>query len=254
MPYSKIEIEKISVACNLVAQTLEMIGPHVKAGITTNELNDICHEFITKKLNARPASLNYKGFPKSICTSLNHVVCHGIPSDKKLTNGDIVNIDITIEKDNYYGDSAKMFVVGTTSILATRLIKATRECLFKGIEQAIIGNHTGDIGYAIATHAKKYNFSVVEEYCGHGIGKSLHEEPQILHYGEKGTGEKITENMIFTIEPMINAGKKHNKVLNDNWTVVTKDRSLSAQWEHTILITKQGPNILTKRIEENLST
>ena len=252
MTKSDAEINKIAISCNLVAKTLEMIEEHIKPGITTNQLNDICHDFITKTLNARPASLNYKGFPKSICTSLNHVVCHGIPSDKKLKNGDILNIDITIEKDNFFGDSAKMFVVGTTSILANRLIMATQECLYKGIEQAIIGNTLGDIGHAIETHARKYNFSVVEEYCGHGIGKALHEEPQVLHYGKPGSGLKIEESMVFTIEPMINVGKKYNKVLADGWTVVTKDRSLSAQWEHTLVTTKKGPLVLTKRTEENI--
>ena len=252
--YDQSEIKKIFKACNAVAQTLEMITPLVKPGVTTNELNDICHTFITQELNARPASLHYKGFPKSICTSINHVVCHGIPSDKALKTGDILNIDITIEKDSFFGDSAKMFVVGSSSIIANRLIQATHECLFKGIEQAVIGNTLGDIGYAIAQHAKQYDFSVVEEYCGHGIGKSLHEEPQILHYGKPGHGLKITENMVFTIEPMINIGKKYNKVLQDGWTVVTKDRSLSAQWEHTILTTQQGPKILTQRTEEQLPT
>lgn len=246
------EITKIATACQIVARTLEMIEEHVKPGITTNELNDICHDFITKECGAVPASLNYRGFPKSICTSLNHVVCHGIPNDRKLKKGDIINIDITARKDGYHGDSARMFVVGEASILANRLIKVTQECLYLAIKQAVIGNTLGDIGHAIETHAHNNYFSVVEEYCGHGIGKTLHEDPQVLHYGNPGEGLEITEGMIFTIEPMINAGKKQNKLLPDGWTVVTKDRSLSAQWEHTIEITKNGPKILTLRQEENI--
>lgn len=246
------EITKIATACQIVAQTLEMIEEHVKPGVTTNELNDICHDFITKECDAVPASLNYRGFPKSICTSLNHVVCHGIPNDRKLKKGDIINIDITARKDGYHGDSARMFVVGEASVLANRLIKVTQECLYLGIKQAVIGNTLGDIGNAIETHAHNNYFSVVEEYCGHGIGKTLHEDPQVLHYGNPGEGLEITEGMIFTIEPMINAGKKQNKMLPDGWTVVTKDRSLSAQWEHTIEITKNGPKVLTLRKEESI--
>tara|TARA_B110000459_G_C16610049_1_gene495632 strand:- start:300 stop:1064 length:765 start_codon:yes stop_codon:yes gene_type:complete len=247
------EITKIAEASQVVAKTLEMIEQHVKPGISTNELNDICHNFMTKEFNATPASLNYRGFPKSICTSLNHVICHGIPNDKKLKKGDIINIDITAEKNGYHGDSARMFVVGEASILAKRLIKVTQECLYLAIKQAVIGNHLGDIGHAIETHAHNNYFSVVEEYCGHGIGKTLHEDPQILHYGNPGEGLEIVEGMVFTIEPMINAGKKQNKILPDGWTVVTKDRSLSAQWEHTIHITKNGPEILTLRKEENIN-
>lgn len=246
------EITKIAKACQIVAKALEMIEPHVKPGITTNELNDICHDYITKECDAVPASLNYRGFPKSICTSLNHVVCHGIPNDRKLKKGDILNIDITVRKDGYHGDSARMFVVGEASVLANRLIKVTQECLYLAIKKAVIGNSLGDIGHTIETHAHNNYFSVVEEYCGHGIGKTLHEDPQVLHYGNPGEGMKIKEGMVFTIEPMINAGKKHNKVLPDGWTVVTKDRCLSAQWEHTIAITKNGPKILTLREEENI--
>ena len=237
----------------MVAETLEMLTPHVKPGVETEHLDNICHEYITKTLGAKPASLNYKGYPKSICTSINHVICHGIPSTKKLKNGDILNVDITIEHDGYHGDSAKMFYVGEPTILAKRLVTVTRECLFLGIEQAIPGNTLGDIGAAIQQHAEKHNFSVVEEYCGHGIGKTLHEEPQILHYGKAGSGQIIEEGMVFTIEPMINAGKKQNKVLSDGWTVVTRDKSLSAQWEHTLVITKNGNEILTLRKEESLN-
>ena len=201
-------------------------------------------------MQARPASLNYKGFPKSICTSVNHVICHGIPGSKMLKNGDILNIDITVEKDGFFGDSAKMFFVGKPSILAERLVRVTQECLMLGIEVAIPGNTTGDIGAAIQKHAERNHFSVVEEYCGHGIGKSLHEEPQILHYGRHGEGIEIKKGMVFTIEPMINVGKKYTKTLADDWTVVTKDRSLSAQWEHTLAIRDDKPEILSLRSEE----
>ena len=248
---TKSEIEKIKISSQMVAKTLEMVGHHIKPGISTDEINHICHEYITKNLEATPACLNYKGFPKSICTSVNHVVCHGIPGPKILKSGDIINVDITIENDGYHGDSAKMFFVGKPSVLASRLVKVTQECLQLGIAQAKPGNTLGDIGHAIQTHAEQNDFSVVEEYCGHGIGKTLHEEPQVLHYGKPGQGMTIKEGMVFTIEPMINAGKKHNKLLADNWTVVTKDKSLSAQWEHTLAITKNGAEILTKRKEEN---
>ena len=247
---TKNEIEKIRVASQMVAKTLEMLNDHIKPGITTEAINTLCHDYITKTLGARPACLNYKGFPKSICTSVNHVICHGIPSDKKLKDGDILNVDITIEHDGYHGDSAKMFCIGKPTILGERLVKVTRECLQLGIAAAKPGNTLGDIGAAIEQHANKNNFSVVEEYCGHGIGKTLHEEPQVLHYGKAGKGLVIKEGMVFTIEPMINAGKKQNKVLADGWTVVTRDKSLSAQWEHTIAITSDGAEILSLRDEE----
>jgi methionyl aminopeptidase len=247
---TKTEIEKIRKASQMVGQTLEMLNEHIKPGITTDEINSLCHEYITKTLGATPACLNYKGFPKSICTSVNHVICHGIPGDKKLKDGDILNVDITIEHDGYHGDSAKMFLIGKPTILGERLVKVTKECLDLGIAAAKPGNRLGDIGYAISQHAAKHNFSVVEEYCGHGIGKTLHEEPQVLHYGRPGTGLEIKEGMVFTIEPMINAGKKQNKILADGWTVVTRDKSLSAQWEHTIAITDSGAEILTLRKEE----
>lgn len=248
---SAAEIEKMRIAGRLAAEVLEMIGPYVKAGITTDELNQICHDYIVNVQNAIPAPLNYHGFPKSICTSVNHQVCHGIPGPKKLKEGDIVNIDITVLKDEYHGDTSKMFIIGSKpSILAERLIKVTQECLYLGIEQVKPGAHFGDIGAVIQQHAEANRFSVVREYCGHGIGKIFHEPPNVLHYGSKGSGEALQAGMIFTIEPMINAGKRDVKLLPDKWTVVTKDHSLSAQWEHTILVTETSYEVLTKRREE----
>lgn len=247
---TKDEIEKMRVAGRLAAKVLDMIGPHVQAGITTNELNDLCHNYIVNDLQAIPAPLNYKGFPKSICTSINHVICHGIPNDKALKNGDIINIDVTVIKDGYHGDTSKMFTVGEPSIQAARLIKITRECMVLGIRQVKPGNFLGDIGEVIEKHAHANRYSVVREYCGHGIGKIFHEEPQVLHYGKAKTGMEMVPGMIFTIEPMINAGKKETRLLPDKWTVVTKDHSLSAQWEHTILVTDTGFEVLTKRDEE----
>ncbi len=247
---TKEEINKMRIAGKLAAQVLEMIGEHVKPGVSTLALNDICHDFIVNKQHAIPAPLNYKGFPKSICTSVNHVICHGIPNDKVLKNGDIINIDVTVIKDGYHGDTSKMFVVGEASVQASRLIKVTRECMMLGINQVKPGNYLGDIGSVIENHAHEHRFSVVREYCGHGIGKIFHEEPQVLHYGKPKTGLKIVPGMIFTIEPMINAGKKETRLLPDKWTVVTKDHSLSAQWEHTILVTDDGFEVLTKREEE----
>jgi len=248
------EIKKMRIAGRLAADVLEMIGEHVKPGVSTEQLDQICHDYIVNVQNAIPAPLNYKGFPKSICTSVNHQVCHGIPNDKKiLKTGDILNIDVTVIKDGYHGDTSKMFCVGKPSILGTRLSIITRECLFIGIEQVKPGNYTGDIGHAIQKYAEKNKFSVVREYCGHGIGKVFHEDLQILHYGIPKTGVKLETGMIFTIEPMINAGKKETKLLNDDWTVVTKDHSLSAQWEHTILVTDTGYEILTLREEEKNS-
>ncbi|MBT4963824.1 MAG: type I methionyl aminopeptidase [Francisellaceae bacterium] len=244
------QIEKMRTVGKLAGKTLDMIGPHVQAGITTDELNTICHKYITEDLNSIPAPLNYKGFPKSICTSINHQVCHGIPNERPLKNGDIINIDVTLIKDGYHGDTSKMFVVGNASILANRLITITRECLMLGISQVMPGKRLGDIGAIIQEHAHKARYSVVREYCGHGIGLGFHEEPQIVHYGKPNTGMFLQEGMTFTIEPMINAGKRTNKLLADDWTVVTKDRSLSAQWEHTILVTSNGCEILTLRDEE----
>lgn len=244
------DIQKMRVAGKLAAEVLDMIGPFVKEGVTTDELNQICHDHIVNNQQAIPAPLNYKGFPKSICTSVNHQVCHGIPGPKKLKSGDIVNIDITVLKDGYHGDTSKMFVVGKPSILSERLIRVTQECLYLGIQQVKPGAHFGDIGAAIQQHAEAQHFSVVREYCGHGIGKIFHEAPNVLHYGKAGTGEVMQPGMIFTIEPMINAGRRETKLLPDQWTVVTKDHSLSAQWEHTILVTETGFEVLTKRGEE----
>jgi len=245
------EIEKMRVAGRLAAEVLEMIGPHVQPGITTDQLNQICHDYIVQVQKAIPAPLNYRGFPKSICTSINHQVCHGIPGDRVLKEGDIVNVDVTVIKDEYHGDTSKMFTVGKKiSILADRLIKITLECLYLGIQQVKPGAHLGDIGAVIQTYAEKNRFSVVREYCGHGIGKIFHEPPNVLHYGKPGAGEELKEGMIFTIEPMINAGKRFVKLLPDGWTVVTKDHSLSAQWEHTILVTDNGYDVLTKRSDE----
>ncbi len=244
------EIEKMRVAGKLAGEVLTMIGQHVQAGITTDELNQICHDYIVNVQGAIPAPLNYHGFPKSVCTSVNHVICHGIPGDKKLKDGDIINIDVTVIKDGYHGDTSKMFHVGKTSILAQRLVKVARESMMIGIEMVKPGVRLGDIGHAIQTHAEKEHFSVVREYCGHGIGQVFHEEPQVLHYGTPGTGMALQAGMTFTIEPMINAGKRHVRQLPDGWTVVTTDRSLSAQWEHTILVTDDGFEILTLRDEE----
>ncbi|HIC45272.1 MAG TPA: type I methionyl aminopeptidase [Methylophaga aminisulfidivorans] len=246
------EIEKMRIAGKLAADVLTMIEPHVQAGITTEELNQICHDYIVNQQQAIPAPLNYHGFPRSICTSVNHVICHGIPSEKKLKDGDIINIDITVIKDGYHGDTSKMFQIGKTSILAQRLCRVARESMFVGIEMVKPGIRLGDIGHAIQTYAEKENFSVVREYCGHGIGQVFHEDPQVLHYGTPGTGLELKPGMTFTIEPMINAGKRHVRQLPDGWTVVTKDRSLSAQWEHTILVTDNGYEILTLREEETV--
>lgn len=245
------EIEKMRVAGKLAAECLDMIGEYVKPGVTTGEIDRICHDYMVNHQDAIPACLDYKGFPKSICTSVNHVICHGIPSDdKKLKKGDIINIDVTVIKDGFHGDTSKMFFVGKPSVLAQRLVKITQECMYLGIKMVKPGMRLGDIGHAIQKHAESNHFSVVREYCGHGIGAVFHEEPQVLHYGEKGTGMELEEGMTFTIEPMINAGKRHTKLLPDEWTVVTKDHKLSAQWEHTILVTKTGYEVLTRRGEE----
>ena len=244
------EIEKMRIAGKLAADVLEMIAPHVKAGITTNELDQICHKYIVEEQDAIPAPLNYHGFPKSICTSTNHTVCHGIPSDKKLKKGDIVNIDITVIKDGYHGDTSKMFYVGEPSIKAKRISEISRECLIRGIKLVKPGTTLGDIGAAIQQYAESNNCSIVQEYCGHGIGLKFHEEPQVLHYGKAGTGLALEAGMTFTIEPMVNIGKRQVKVLPDEWTVITRDRSLSAQWEHTILVTNDGYEVLTLRSDE----
>ena len=244
------EIKKMKVAGRLAADVLVMIGPFVKAGVTTDELDKICHAYIVNEQQATPAPLNYHGFPKSICTSVNHVICHGIPGSKVLKDGDIINIDITVIKDGYHGDTSKMFHVGKTSILAQRLVENAREAMLLGISLVKPGARLGDIGHTIQQHGEKARFSIVREYCGHGIGLVFHEDPQVLHYGNPNTGLTLEAGMTFTIEPMINAGKRHAKQLPDGWTVVTKDRSLSAQWEHTILVTSTGHEILTLREEE----
>ncbi|OGT42418.1 MAG: type I methionyl aminopeptidase [Gammaproteobacteria bacterium RIFCSPHIGHO2_12_FULL_37_34] len=244
------DIEKMRVSGRLAAEVIDMIGPYVKEGLTTDELNQICHDYIVNVQQAIPAPLNYLGFPKSICTSINHQVCHGIPGPRKLKDGDIINIDVTVIKNGYHGDTSKMFTIGKPSILAERLIKITQECMYLGIQQIKPGAFFGDIGAAIQEYAEKNRFSVVREYCGHGIGKIFHEPPNVLHYGSRGTGDKLKPGMIFTVEPMINAGKRDVRLLPDGWTVVTKDHSLSAQWEHTVLVTDTGYEILTKREEE----
>jgi methionyl aminopeptidase len=256
---SEDEIAKMRNAGALAASVLAMIGEHVQVGVTTDTLNEICHNFIVNELDAIPAPLNYSNgpgpaFPKSICTSVNHVVCHGIPSERKaLKSGDCLNIDITVIKDGFHGDTSKMFYVGKPSVLAERLIRVTQECLYKGIEVVRAGARLGDIGYAIQRHAEANHFSVVREFCGHGIGRQFHDEPQVLHYGRANTGITLEEGMAFTIEPMINAGKRHVKILPDQWTVVTKDHKLSAQWEHTLLVTATGAEVLTQRHEESFA-
>ncbi|KTC67929.1 methionine aminopeptidase [Legionella birminghamensis] len=244
------EIHKMRIAGKLAADVLTMIEPYVKEGITTDELNTICHDYIVNEQQAIPAPLGYNGFPKSICTSINHVVCHGIPGKKALKNGDIVNIDVTVIKDDYHGDTSKMFFIGQPSVKARHVVQIAYECLFIGIEMVKPGIRLGDIGHAIQQHAEKNRCSVVRDYCGHGIGRVFHEDPQVLHYGTPGTGEILQAGMTFTIEPMVNVGKHHTRLLPDQWTVVTKDHSLSAQWEHTLLVTEDGVEILTLRDEE----
>ncbi len=234
------------LAGRLAAEVLDMIAPHVVPGVTTGELDRICHDYIVNQQHAVPAPLNYKGFPKSICTSVNHQVCHGIPGEKQLKKGDIINIDVTVIKDGYHGDTSRMYFIGEPSIQARRLVQITRECMQLGIEQVRPGAKLGDIGHAIQSHAERHGFSVVREYCGHGIGREFHEDPQVLHYGRPGTGMALIPGMIFTVEPMINAGRPETKLLPDNWTVVTRDHSLSAQWEHTVLVTASGHEILTR--------
>ena len=244
------EIEKMRIAGHLAARVLEMIEPYIKAGITTRELDSICHDYIVGDLQAVPAPLNYRGFPKSICTSVNQVVCHGIPGEKRLKKGDIVNLDITIIKDGYHGDTSKMFAIDQPSILAKRLMGVTQKALWLAIEQVRPGLRLGDIGHTIQSFVEAHDYAVVREYCGHGIGKEFHEDPQVLHYGNPGTGVTLQPGMCFTIEPMVNAGKQQVKLKPDGWTVVTRDRSLSAQYEHTLLVTQTGCEVLTLRDEE----
>lgn len=240
------------VAGRLAAEVLQMIGPHVQAGVTTDELDRICHDYIVDEQQAIPAPLNYRGFPKSICTSVNHQVCHGIPNDRKLKDGDIVNIDITVIKEGYHGDTSMMFAVGEVPVRANRIMQIAHESLMIGIHMVKPGARLGDIGHAIQKYAESNSCSIVREYCGHGIGKAFHEDPQVLHYGLPGTGDVLIPGMTFTIEPMVNVGKRHVKLLPDEWTVVTKDRSLSAQWEHTLLVTETGVDVLTLRAGEQI--
>ena len=244
------DIERMRVAGRLAAEVLDFIAPHVRPGVSTGELDRLCHEYMVNEQGTVPAPLNYappgyRPFPKSICTSVNHQVCHGIPGDRVLKGGDIVNIDITVIKDGYHGDTSRMFYVGEPSVAARRLCETTFECMWAGIAQVRPGGFLGDIGHAIQVHAEKHGFSVVREFCGHGIGRRFHEEPQVLHYGKPGTLERLTPGMIFTIEPMINAGRREIRELADGWTIVTKDHSLSAQWEHTVLVTETGYEVLT---------
>ncbi len=237
--------EKMRVAGRLASEVLDMIGDYVKPGVTTGELDCICHEHIVGEQGATPAPLNYRGFPKSICTSVNHVVCHGIPGDKTLKSGDALNIDVTVIKDGFHGDTSRMFFVGKPNIKAKRLSDIAFQSMWLGIQELSPGKHLGDVGSAVQKHVEKNRCSVVREYCGHGIGQLFHEDPQVLHYGKPGTGMELREGMTLTVEPMVNAGKAGVKLLPDGWTVVTKDHSLSAQWEHTVLITADGFEVLT---------
>jgi methionyl aminopeptidase len=244
------EIEKMRAAGRLAGEVLDYITPFVKANVTTDELDALCHEYMVKVQGTTPAPLNYAPpgyppFPKSVCTSVNQVVCHGVPGGKRLKAGDIVNIDVTVIKDGFHGDTSRMFCVGEPSIQAKRLVDVTYECMWRGIRAVRPGAWLGDIGHAIQSYAEGHGFSVVREFCGHGIGRRFHEEPQVLHYGRLGTGLKLQPGMIFTIEPMINAGKPGIRQLADGWTIVTKDHSLSAQWEHTVLVSETGFEVLT---------
>ena len=248
---SSEDLLRMRISGQLASEVLDMITPHVVPGITTDELDILCHNYIVDVLDAIPAPLNYRGFPRSICTSVNHVVCHGIPGNKILKNGDIINIDVTVIKDEFHGDTSRMFFVGKPSVRAQRLAETCYECMMKGIELVRPGIQLGDIGSVIQKHAEKNGFSVVREYCGHGIGRIFHEEPQVLHYGTPGTGLELIAGMTFTIEPMINAGQADTRLLKDGWTVVTRDHSLSAQWEHTIAVTPNGYEILTVSSDMN---
>lgn len=241
----------MKIAGRKAASVLEMLDDHVKPGVTTNQLDEIAYKFITEELKCIPANINYNGFPKTLCTSVNQVVCHGIPSDDKvLKDGDIINIDVTVIEDGWHGDTSKMYLVGKVADHAKRLVEVTQECMYAGIKEVRPGAHLGDVGAAIQEHAETNHYSVVRDYCGHGIGQVYHEEPQVLHYGQRHDGLELKEGMCFTIEPMINLGGYQTKLLNDGWTVVTKDGRLSAQWEHTIAVTSSGYEILTLRLEE----
>ena len=241
------DIERMRVAGRLAAEVLQVVAPHVKAGVSTAELDRICHDHIVNVQKAIPANVGYKGFPATVCTSVNNVICHGIPSPSKiLKDGDIVNIDVTVIKDGWHGDTSRMYVVGKPSVKAQRLVDVTRAAMFEGIRAVRPGATLGDVGHAIQKHVEAERFSVVREYCGHGIGQIYHDDPQVLHYGQPGTGLRLQEGMTFTIEPMVNEGQRHTKLLNDGWTVVTRDKSLSAQWEHTVVVTADGVEILTR--------
>ena len=245
------DIEGMRLAGRLAAEVLDFIAPHVKPGVSTGELDRLCHDYMVEVQGTVPAPLNYappgyRPYPKSICTSVNHQVCHGIPGERVLKNGDIVNIDVTVIKNGYHGDNSRMYFVGEASIAARRLCEITFECMWLGIAQIRPGAALGDVGHAIQTHAEKHGYSVVREFCGHGIGRKFHEEPQVLHYGRPGTLDRLVEGMTFTVEPMINAGRREIKELADGWTIVTKDHSLSAQWEHTVLVTARGYEVLTR--------
>jgi len=244
------EQEKMRTVGRLAAEVLEMIVPHVKPGVSTETLDAICHDYIVNQQKAVPAPLNYRGFPKSICTSVNHVVCHGIPGPKKLKNGDIINIDVTVIKDGYHGDTSRMLTVGKPTIRGQKIIDVAHHALWRGIDIVRPGTTLGDIGHAIQTYVENQRCSVVRDYCGHGIGSQFHEDPQVLHYGKPGQGMALQEGMCFTIEPMVNIGKHGTRLLPDDWTVVTRDHSLSAQWEHTLLVTKDGYEVLTLRSDE----
>jgi methionyl aminopeptidase len=241
------DIEKMRVAGRLAAEVLQVVAPHVRPGVSTAELDRICHDHIVNVQKAIPANVGYKGFPASVCTSVNNVICHGIPSEAKvLKDGDIINIDVTVIKDGFHGDTSRMYVAGTPSVKAKRLVDVTREAMFRAIRLVRPGATLGDIGHAIQTFAESQRFSVVREYCGHGIGRIYHEDPQVLHYGTAGSGLKLEEGMTFTIEPMINEGSRQTRLMPDGWTVVTRDKSLSAQWEHTVAVTADGVEILTR--------
>lgn len=240
------DYQKMRIAGRLAAETLDMIGEHVKAGVTTNEINQLCHDFITSR-NAIPAPLGYRGYPKSVCTSVNHVVCHGIPNDEKLKEGDIINIDVTTIVDGWHGDTSRMYFVGRPRVISKRLVQVTYEAMMKGISVVKPGAYVGDIGHAIQTYAEGFNYSIVRDYCGHGIGQIFHTQPNVMHFGKPGTGVKLEEGMFFTVEPMINVGRAETKLnQHDGWTVTTRDRSLSAQFEHTIGVTKDGFEIFTQ--------
>lgn len=244
------DIAKMKIAGRLASEVLDFITPHVVAGITTGELDKLCHDYMVNVQETIPAPLNYappgySPYPKSICTSVNHQICHGVPGEKKLKNGDIINIDITVIKDGYHGDTSRMFIVGEGSLAAKRLCQVTYESMWIGIERVKPGVTLGDIGHSIQKYAEGFGYSVVREFCGHGIGKNFHEEPQVLHYGKPNTGPVLEAGMIFTIEPMLNAGRREIKEMPDGWTIVTKDHSLSAQWEHTVLVTDTGYEVLT---------